>query len=396
MNPLLAHRAAADLTSLAGRLGDEALTSREEATELAAAGSGEAWQALHAQLARLPGPLDDARDQILAVAEVMRTSAQLAELLDGAVARVEPFVDAVPGARNTLAFLRGLGTALDLACAAQILEICQPASPLPTPRIADYPDHPLSALHDVHAPFADEHVRKLLDANPDLVILELPDGGLVAAVAADPDASEQVDLDDVATVTTYVPGVGSADPDSWQAHIDRTRLIADAAGGPRSAGVVWIGYRAPDNIVQGLGRRTGRSAGADLAAFQSGLARRNPGQRRVVLGFSYGSVVASEAARAELHADDVVLLGSPGVEARHVDDYVLHGRDPAVRAMTSPGDPIGLLTGPGGGVHGVDPTSPLFGAEVHDPGVRGDHGSYFRDDRFYDALREAVGSGARG
>lgn len=392
MNPQLLQQIGADITALAARADEEIDASRAEALSIAPFGAGHAWTVLLTHLNELPASLDHAHAQMVAVAEVVQATAQLAALLDEAVARVEPFVASVPSARNTMAFLRGLGSALDLACAAQITAICHPGTSLPVPRITDYPEHSLNALHDVHHPFADEHLRELTDSNPDMVLLELPDSGFVAAVGTDPAAEEPVDLAEVSTVTTYVPGVGSSDPDSWQGHLDRTRTLAHTTGGPGSAGIVWLGYRAPDNVIDGLRRRAGRDAGADLAEFSSELARRHPEQRRVVLGFSYGAVVASEAARAGLHADDLVLLGSPGAVVDHVDDYTLYGDNPAVHAMTSPGDPIGLVTGIDGGVHGVDPTSPLFGAQVHHPGVRGDHGSYFREEGFYQALRNAVGS----
>lgn len=389
MNPTELARLSVDVAVLADALADEALATAKEQHDFAPLGGGDGWAALTERLGSLADPLTTSHEQMSAVADILATSSELAQLLDDAVARVKPFLPALPAAQATYGALQALGLALDVACAAQIRAVCTPHSELPNPVMADFPERSPAEIHEFHLPFAPDHIQELAAANPDMVILELPDGGLVAAVGADP-AAGPVDLSGVDTVTTYVPGVGSADPASWQDQLNRTRDLARAAGGSNSAGVFWLGYPAPHDLGQALRPGPARRAGDDLARFQAELHRRNPDQRRVVLGYSYGSVVASEAARTGMHADDMVLLASPGATVAHVDDYRLYGDNPSVHAMTSPNDPIGLTTGPLFGVHGVDPTSPRFGAEVHDPGVNDGHSGYFQGDGIYPALEKAL------
>lgn len=373
------------LLSAAGMLrGGAAEVSRErglteaEATRLAQESTGEAVAALLERLRLLDAPLMQREQQMTAVADILAQTGALAGVLARAVAAVEPYVDTSPAARRILGELNALGTALDIACARQIALICTPLADPGAPSLANYPDQSPEEIHEINLLTASDEIRELAAQHPDLRILETPEGGLVASVG---------DLETADSVITFVAGVGSSDPNGWSAQVDRTRDLARATGG---AGVLWLGYPAPPTLAHGLQHEPAAAAGRELARFQDELARRYPGQQRYVLGYSYGSVVVGEAAQVGLRADDVVFVASPGVGVGSVADMTLRGDDPQVHVLASRGDPIGLLSGPAGGIHGRDPASPGFGARVWDPGVTGGHNSYFSDPDFLAAVGEAV------
>lgn len=381
MNATSFFAAAASLRSAAAVVSDERSRVTAETRTLAAVGTGEALRVLQERLRHLDSPLEQRETQLRGVAEVLEQSGILARVLEKAVAALEPVVDSSPTAAALLRQLDSMGTALDVMCAQQISRLCAPTPDPGGPGWADYPELGVDDLHELNLLTAPDTVRGLADEHPDLRILETPDGGLVAAVG---------DLETADSVITYVAGVGSSDPTGWSVQVDRTRDLARATGGPTAAGVLWLGYPAPESLGQALQHSPARAAGQELAEFQAELARRRPDQQRSVLGYSYGSVVVGEAARRGLDADDVILLASPGVGVGSVAEMELHGENPRVHVFTSPGDPISLLTGPRGGVHGVDPGSPGFGARPWDPGVTGDHNSYFDSPDFLAAVGEAV------
>lgn len=332
---------------------------------------GAAAEAAVARLHRLAGPLETPPAQMLRVAQVLSLTAGLREDLDLAVRQVSGLANGALGASTPVTVilrdLRALGDLLDWRCARQIDALCTP-SPLPPPaRLADTPDLGVDAIHELHLMDLPDSLRPLLGA-PDVRILELSDAHLVAAVG---------DLTTAGSATTIVSGVGSADPAGWPVQLDRARTIAQATGG---AAVVWINRPVPPSLPHALAGSPAVAAGADLQDFQREMARRFPEQHRIVLGHSYGTVVVGTAASGSggLHADDVVLLGSPGTGAWRAGDFRLHGTG-GVYAMTNPPDPIVWATNGRAGVHGPDPTSPGFGAQVWPGDRNGDHSSYWED-----------------
>lgn len=153
---------------------------------------------------------------------------------------------------------------------------------------------------------------------------------------------------------------------------------------------MWLGYQAPESLPHALRAGPARHAAVELREFQAELARRNPTQQRTVIGYSYGSVVAGAAASTSggLFADDLILLGSPGVGVDHVDQFNLIGAEPQVHAVINPNDPIALAATTRDGIHGKDPTSPDFGARVWSGDPHGDHSSYWEDPIFLDQLSD--------
>src|SRR5699024_10281132 len=91
------------------------------------------------------------------------------------------------------------------------------------------------------------------------------------------------------SVTTFIEGVGSSEQSRWPTSIERSRPIAQATGGVTA---LWLGYQAPATLSRGIHAAPAESAGADLARFQRSLGQRFPSAKKVVTGYSYGSVVA--------------------------------------------------------------------------------------------------------
>ncbi|WP_290223469.1 alpha/beta hydrolase [Corynebacterium confusum] len=320
-------------------------------------------------------------------AQQMRLAAGLMQAYAELHARLEDLegraVLALGGAAATplLMALRGIGDGLDWACARSIDALCTGTLPEPPQWLGDFEDLSVDAIHELNLVASSEFVQEFTRANPDIRLLEVSEGRMVAIV---PPPGEQVSTEP-ASVTTFIEGVGSADPEKWQRTIDRARQIAQATGGPA---IAWAGYAAPPGLAHGVHAEPAQRAGRDLARFQRSLRQRYPGARQTVVGYSYGSVVAGSAATQPegLAADDLVLLGSPGAVAESARDYRLHGDDPQVHSLTAKGDPIDAVASPWGGIHGPDPTSRGFGARPWPDPVYGDHGSYFSDPRFFEHL----------
>lgn len=332
---------------------------------------GPASTAAVARLHLLTDPFARPPEQMLRVAQVLQLTAGLREELDAAAHRMlllaEDHARTSPVVALLLRDLAALGEALDYACARQIDLLCTPVPTEPPTRLGDTPDLSLAAVHELN------QLTSGISLPPDAQLLEVGEGRMVVAVG---------DLTTADSVTTIVAGVGSSHPDGFDTQLERTRTIARVTGG---AAVLWLGYPAPATVPAALAREPARVAGAELRAFQHELTRRFPEQRRVVVGWSYGSVVAGAASRSNggLYADDLALIGSPGAGVDSAADLTLLGDLPQVHAMTNPSDPIALVSG----VHGTDPTTPEFGARVW-PGDRaGTHSSYWDDPLLLDLLR---------
>ncbi|MGQ0839283.1 alpha/beta hydrolase [Actinokineospora sp.] len=124
--------------------------------------------------------------------------------------------------------------------------------------------------------------------------------------------------DTATNVATFVPGTG-AGLGTCGTDIDRADKMLDAAnrsGSPSTAAITWIGYDAPQDIVEAADGAYARDARQDLARFQEGLraTHSGPPSHNTVIGHSYGSTVIGHTARdLHINADDVVFVGSPGV-----------------------------------------------------------------------------------
>jgi hypothetical protein len=210
----------------------------------------------------------------------------------------------------------------------------------------------------------------------ELYLLNFDAGGDGKAVVAmgNPDTATHVGV--------YVPGTGNTITGT-AGGLKRIDLLQQAAGlahpsGPVST-VYWLGYNAPEMpSVTDLGIATTTRADNGAPAFRSFIegtrAAQGPTHHHItVIGHSYGSTLVGSAAKGgHLGADDIVVVGSPGMEITNATDL---GMPPDhVYAGASPHDPIvkwtsDLTLGP-------DPTSVEFGANEITV-APGGHSSYF-------------------
>jgi hypothetical protein len=144
-------------------------------------------------------------------------------------------------------------------------------------------------------------------------------------------------------VVTYVPGVG--DDKGLPGEARRalaTRRAADAEHKGDSAVILWQGYHRPGSLHDALSKTDALGGAPGLAAFEQHLRQINPSAHQTVIGHSYGSVVAGEAARLHhMRPDDLVFVGSPGTTARTVTDLGMDPRHVWAGAHTQ--DPVARL-----------------------------------------------------
>lgn len=291
-----------------------------------------------------------------------------------------------PAHQAVLAALSMMEHQLDQACAAAVANACHLEHEQDLDRLVFHPGEPLAQISADRLGTAPAGVRGIVDKHGGVVLEGGPDGYTVM-FGAELDASGEPIPPQ--SVTTMVSGVGSGHPEKFDGAVKEAQSVAAATGG---AVIVWQGYSPPPNVPAGMSRNSAAAGADDLAAFQMALDERFPDARKVVVGHSYGSVVAARAAEEYgLFADQLFLVGSPGVSAAQASDLKLFGEDPKVTVADSPGDPIRLLRSPLAALHGHDPATGKFGAE-RVPGVRGGHTDYFTDD----AMLRALGEAARG
>lgn len=236
--------------------------------------------------------------------------------------------------------------------------------------------------------------------------------GRVAIALGDPDSAQHTSV--------LVPGTGNSVTSGWLSAEDASAVFnetAAASGGDEISVVAWMGYDAPDSMLDprvalpALAHRGGALLAADVNALQ---ATSRSGSHVTVIGHSYGSTtVADAAAGYGMRAGDVVLIGSPGTDmARSAGDFNLPpgGHVYVGAASTDPVTAVSGLPGPlpngapalGAGL-GADPAADGFGstrfkAEV--PGITwqvwDDHSRYFDrgSESLYSIADIAAGDGA--
>ena len=214
-----------------------------------------------------------------------------------------------------------------------------------------------------------------------LLTLDLQGAGRVAIGVGD--------LDHARHVAVLVPGMGQDAAHGIARTVELAVRLRDQAGresAEPSAAIAWVGYPAPGLAQVPFAARArggGQLLTADLRALAASREIEGGEPPHVTLvGHSYGStVVGAAACAAPIPADDLVLLGSPGVLADHVDDLGYGQRH--VFVGEAPFDLVADL-----GAFGADPGDARFGATRirADPGVGvpwvvrlsgGDHSHYF-------------------
>lgn len=170
-------------------------------------------------------------------------------------------------------------------------------------------------------------------------------------------------------VGTLVPGTNT----TWQSigtQLDRAEALQQsteiaASEGSSNSVISWIGYDTPKDL-EAVGPGYAEDAAELLNGFQDGLRSTHEGEEpsnNTVIGHSYGSTVVGHTAQSSdgLDADELVFVGSPGVNADHVSELGFDSDD--VHASTAENDNITIAPG---AVHGEDPTSEEFGATQFD------------------------------
>ncbi|MGW1164797.1 alpha/beta hydrolase [Streptomyces sp. NPDC002550] len=182
----------------------------------------------------------------------------------------------------------------------------------------------------------------------------------------------------------YVPGTTS-DLDSIKGNINRMvnvwHAAHDEADGKSVSTITWLGYDAPNDVVKDATFTHYAYDGApDFNKFLDGLDASHSGDsapHRTVIGHSYGSSLVGAAAQTgDLHANDIVFAGSPGVEVSNADQLdVPKGH---VWNEYADGDPVPELGRVihGGGFGREIPADSRFGANQMSTDTQG-HGGYW-------------------
>jgi hypothetical protein len=168
-----------------------------------------------------------------------------------------------------------------------------------------------------------------------LALDQAADGRAVVAIG-NPDRADHV--------ISYVPGT-QADLPGIGADLVRVDRLAEQcaveAPGRATSAVLWLDYDAPDFLDEAATDSRARDAGPALHRFQEGLraSHDGPPAGQTVLGYSYGALVVGSTARDHgLAADQVVLLGAPGVGVDRADGLGLPAGQ--VWAGTARDDPV--------------------------------------------------------
>ncbi|MCH7232510.1 alpha/beta hydrolase [Glycomyces sp. L485] len=162
-------------------------------------------------------------------------------------------------------------------------------------------------------------------------------------------------------VNAYVPGTGSNLDGASNGLMDRTETMARDADrwgdGGETATVLWMGYDAPDNLLEATDDKWAQEGSASLESFTQGIRSTAEGDpsNLTLTGHSYGTTMVGTAASTEgVDADNIMFVASPGVGT---DTASALGVDESnVWASTNDEDVIQY-----GMVHGTDPTSAEFG-----------------------------------
>ncbi|MEU5566823.1 alpha/beta hydrolase [Micromonospora musae] len=246
----------------------------------------------------------------------------------------------------------------------------------------------VTALHDLR----DRLAAPVPDGAPRPYLLGLDTAGDGTAIVSlgNPDTARNV--------ATVVPGT-TTDLGSVNGELHRAELLRQTAGGTDTTVVAWIGYDAPDTLLNAGSESYAGNGKAALDRFQDGLraTHADAPSHNTVIGHSYGTTLVGHAARDEsLAVDDIVFVSSPGVGAQHVSELRLDGVPveqlaARVHATVPPNDPIHITNrinvqdAPGAPplwwdpALGPDPADPAFGADVFEstPSDEDAHGATF-------------------
>jgi hypothetical protein len=255
------------------------------------------------------------------------------------------------------------------------------------------------------------HIRgSSVDGTPFLMLFSM------SAVAGPGNWILSINSPDTAqTIVLTVPGVGRGVNDHLfedLGNLDATinGVLGQGAVLDQTALILWDGYDAPPDPIPGpidtLNLNTAADAAGGLQAFQRGLSATRqkdaPAPHITVVGHSFGSCVVGETTLAgrKLVADDVIIIGSPGVP---VDNAAALAMNTITSALPSGKTQVwASLTGKdevktlwGLPVHalglGNDPMTKEFGATIFKSDPEGNHGGYWQTDGLANLARIELG-----
>jgi hypothetical protein len=184
------------------------------------------------------------------------------------------------------------------------------------------------------------------------------DGKAVVALG-DPDTARHT--------AVFVPGINT-DLLDIGGDMNRVNNLQDAADLLTPARndvsvVYWLGYDTPGTF-DALGYGASKEGAQAFTPFVDGLRTTHQpsvdGYHVTAVGHSYGTTVIAESALSgNLHVDDIVTAGSPGMHTDHASDLHIDPRH--VWGGLADGDPVGGWGGSVWGVHGEEPTDAEFG-----------------------------------
>lgn len=143
--------------------------------------------------------------------------------------------------------------------------------------------------------------------------------GRVAIANGNPDTADHTGV--------YVPGTGGSLP-SVDGDIKRGEALwrTSSTLSPDSdvSTITWLDYKAPPDIPHAASGDYATAGGPRLNDFLHSTATAQGGtdaSHTTVIGHSYGSTTIGEAShQGDLQADDIIAVGSPGMQARHADE----------------------------------------------------------------------------
>lgn len=223
-------------------------------------------------------------------------------------------------------------------------------------------------------------------------------GGRVAEVFGDLDRAERVAVVVPGTGHSLDNFFGNTRPGApWQnaraVHAELGRRAPDTP----VAVIAWAGYDSPASVNLDAARsERARPGGRDLARLVRVIKDRNARAHVSLLCHSYGSVACGYAAPVAGFdaADDMVALGSPGMDVPTASDL---DTDARVWAARTADDPIRFapnvrIAGLG---HDTNPASPEFGARLVGTGDARGHDDYYRGTSLANLARIVLGRDAR-
>ncbi|MFB7374378.1 alpha/beta hydrolase [Streptomyces sp. NPDC056222] len=224
------------------------------------------------------------------------------------------------------------------------------------------------------------------------------DDGRVVLANGNPDTADHT--------AVYVPGTKTKLPDIEGDLARADKLYtqsSDLEPGQKFSTITWFDYNAPDTILTEATRNKYADEGAPtLRQFMNGLETAQGGPDRshtTLMGHSYGSTVIGVATQqgqsAGPIADDIIAVGSPGMQVEHARDL---GVEPdRVWAMGGGGDDNGVRWGGrlvGHGEGWTIPTDRGFGGNIMESDSP-DHGGFWNPESTSLKNQAAVISGHR-